>query len=60
MSEPIEMPSEATQQVRWGRDECIMCGATMPPDTAYATQYCSPSCRKAMTKLRRQQAAQRR
>lgn len=58
MSEPSEMPSEATQQMRWGRDECIMCGDIMPPDAGYSQQYCGSDCRKAMTKLRRQRASQ--
>jgi hypothetical protein len=58
MSESIEMPSEATQQTRWSRDECILCGDIMPPDAGYSAQYCGPRCRKAMTKLRRQRASQ--
>jgi predicted nucleic acid-binding Zn ribbon protein len=58
-SESIEMPSEATQQARWTRDECILCGDTMPENAGYSMQYCSARCRVAMTKLRRQDAAQR-
>lgn len=57
MSEPITLPSEADQQARWGRDLCVLCAEPMPPEASYAAQYCSPSCRKAMTKARRQQAA---
>jgi len=58
MSEQIEMPSEDTQRMRWGRDECILCGDIMPSDAGYGAQYCGPTCRKAMTKLRRQGATQ--
>jgi predicted nucleic acid-binding Zn ribbon protein len=57
MSEPIEMPSEATQRIRWSRDECVLCGDVMPSDATYGAQYCGSGCRKAMTKLRRQQAS---
>ena len=50
------LPSEATQQSRWARDLCIMCGAIMPSDAGYSQQYCGSKCRKAMTKARRQRA----
>jgi predicted nucleic acid-binding Zn ribbon protein len=58
MSEPIEMPSEEIQQIRWTRDECILCGDIMPSELGYSAQYCGSKCRKAMTKLRRQRASQ--
>ena len=58
MSEPIEMPSEDTQQMRWARDECILCGGVMPSDAGYGAQYCGSECRRAMTKLRRQRDSQ--
>ena len=59
MSEPIEMPSESTQELRWSRNECVLCGDMMP-DAGYSQQYCGAECRKAMTKLRRQRDAHNR
>ena len=59
MSEPSEMPSEDTQQTRWSRDECILCGDMMPPDAGYGAQYCGRACRAKMTKMRRQTQARR-
>ena len=57
MNEPIKMPSEATQQTRWSRNECALCAEPLPADAGFSTKFCGPSCRKALTKLRRQQAS---
>jgi predicted nucleic acid-binding Zn ribbon protein len=58
-SEPIELPPESIQQSRWMQNDCIFCGDRMPQDAGYSMQYCGPECRVAMTKARRQDAAQR-
>ena len=60
MSEPIELPSESTQEMRWSRNECILCTAPLPREANYGAQYCGAECRKAMTKLRRQRDAHNR